>query len=134
LAYHNPIDLSKPYTILVDSSGKRFVNEATSYVRVGIAMYERHKTVPAVPSWMVVDSHYLHRYRWGCGAFPAGAPPKSWIDSGYMKRGDTIANAESLRKASRRRSSASTVLRATGRIPISARARAPITGTGGTPR
>lgn len=92
LAYHNPIDLSKPYTILVDGGGKRFVNEATSYVRVGIAMYERHKTVAAVPSWMIVDSRYLSRYRWGCGAFPAGPPPKAWIDSGYMMRAETISD------------------------------------------
>lgn len=90
LAFHNPIDMAKPYCLLVDSSAQRFVNEATSYVAVGIAMYERHKTVPAVPSWLIVDSRYRGRYRWGCGAFPSGKPPREWIESGYMKCGDTI--------------------------------------------
>jgi 3-oxosteroid 1-dehydrogenase len=89
-AYHNPLDIGKPYTILVDGTGQRYVNEATSYVRVGIEMYKRDKTAPAVPSWMVMDSRYLSRYRLGGGAYKAGKPPEAWITSGYMKRGDTL--------------------------------------------
>jgi 3-oxosteroid 1-dehydrogenase len=77
-------DLAKPHAIIVDSGGSRYTNEAASYVALGLAMYERQKTVTAVPSWFIVDSQYRRKYRWGCAAFPAGKPPRAWIESGYM--------------------------------------------------
>src|SRR3546814_11373122 len=67
----------------------------SSYGAVGIAMYERHKTVPAVPSWLIVDSRYRARYRWGCGAYPSGRPPRDWIDSGYMIEAQSVADLAS---------------------------------------
>src|SRR3546814_7469534 len=67
----------------------------SSYVAVGIAMYERHKTVPAVPSWLIVDSRYRARYRWGCGAYPSGRPPRDWIESGYMIEAQSAADLAS---------------------------------------
>jgi 3-oxosteroid 1-dehydrogenase len=88
LGSHNPTDLGKPHCLLVDSSGERYVDEATSYVAVGIAMYERDKTVPALPSWAILESRHRARYRWGTQA--PGKPPQAWLDSGYMKRADTI--------------------------------------------
>lgn len=88
LAAHNPTDLGKPHCLLVDSTGQRYVDEATSYVAVGIAMYERDKTVPALPSWAIIESRHRDRYRWGMQA--PGKPPQAWLDSGYMKRADTI--------------------------------------------
>src|SRR3546814_20820751 len=51
ISWHNPIDMGKPHAIVVDQGGSRYVNESTSYVTVGLAMFERDKTVPAVPSW-----------------------------------------------------------------------------------
>jgi 3-oxosteroid 1-dehydrogenase len=77
-------DLAKPHAIIVDGDGCRYTNEAASYVALGLAMYERHKTAQAVPSWFIVDSQYRRKYRWGCAAYPAGKPPRAWIDSGYM--------------------------------------------------
>jgi 3-oxosteroid 1-dehydrogenase len=79
---------SKPHAIMVDSSGQRFVNEAASYMFVGQAMYERNKTVPAVPSWWIMDSRNRARYLWGL--CPGGVTPKKWIASGYMKKAATI--------------------------------------------
>ncbi len=84
----HPFDMSKPHCILVDSGGNRFVNESTSYMEVGIQMYERDKTVPAVPSWLIMDSRHRERYRWG--GLPSGTPPQEWIDSGYMIRADSL--------------------------------------------
>src|SRR3546814_16989338 len=55
---------------------------------VGIAMYERHKSVTAVPSWIICDSRNRKRYRWA-GA-PAGEPPAEWLESGYMLRAETL--------------------------------------------
>jgi 3-oxosteroid 1-dehydrogenase len=88
LAAHNPTDLGKPHSLVVDSTGRRYVDEATSYVAFGIAMYERDKTVPALPSWAIIESRHRARYRWGIQA--PGRPPQAWLDSGYMKRSDTI--------------------------------------------
>jgi 3-oxosteroid 1-dehydrogenase len=82
------MDMAKPHCLMVDSAGNRYVNEATSYVAVGIAMFERHRTVPAVPSWMIIESRHRDTYRLG-GHVP-GEPPEEWITSGYMKRADTI--------------------------------------------
>jgi 3-oxosteroid 1-dehydrogenase len=79
---------SKPHAIMVDSSGRRFVNEAASYMAVGQAMYERNKTVPAVPSWWIMDSRNRARYLWGL--CPGGVTPRSWYTSGYMRKASTI--------------------------------------------
>jgi 3-oxosteroid 1-dehydrogenase len=79
---------SKPHAIMVDSSGRRFVNEAASYMAVGQAMYERNKTVPAVPSWWIIDSRNRARYLWGL--CPGGVTPRRWYTSGYMKKAATI--------------------------------------------
>ncbi|MBB4631959.1 FAD-binding protein [Sphingosinicella soli] len=88
ISWHNPIDMGKPHAIVVDQGGSRYVNESTSYVTVGLAMFERDKTVPAVPSWFIVESRHRDRYRMGIA--PAGKTPEDWITSGYMKRADTI--------------------------------------------
>lgn len=84
----HPFDMAKPHALLVDSGGDRYVNESTSYMEVGIRMYERDKIVPAVPSWLITESRHRNRYRWA--GRPTGEPPKEWIDSGYMIRADTI--------------------------------------------
>lgn len=85
----NVIDLSKPHSILVDAKGQRFVNESTSYVAVGIAMYERQKTAGAVPAYAILESRHRERYMWG-GVKP-GLVPEEWISSGYMIRANTVA-------------------------------------------
>jgi 3-oxosteroid 1-dehydrogenase len=84
----HPFDMAKPHSIVVDGAGQRYLNESTSYMAVGIAMYERQKTVQAVPSWWIVDSGYMHAYTWY--GRPPGDPPAEWITSGYMKKADTI--------------------------------------------
>lgn len=84
----HPFDMGKPYCIMVDGTGRRYVNEATSYVAVGNRMYERQAEAPAVPSWLLIDSRHRNRYFWG--AFAPGEPPADWIASGYMKRASTI--------------------------------------------
>lgn len=53
---------SMPYSIVVDSSGQRYVNESTSYIDFGHAMLERDKTVPAIPSWLVMDARARKKY------------------------------------------------------------------------
>ncbi|MFJ3403670.1 FAD-dependent oxidoreductase [Promicromonospora sp. NPDC090134] len=53
---------SMPYSIVVDSSGARYVNESTSYIDFGHAMLERDQQVPAIPSWVVMDVRARRRY------------------------------------------------------------------------
>lgn len=84
----HPFDMSKPHSLVVDTGGNRYVNESTSYMEVGIQMYARDKIVPAVPSWIIMESRHRNRYRWA--GRPSGEPPREWIDSGYMIRAESI--------------------------------------------
>jgi 3-oxosteroid 1-dehydrogenase len=80
---------AKPHAILVDQSGVRYLNEGGSYMAYCKAMFERHKTVPAVPSWAILDSQYLRRYMLA-GTMPGSKKPQRWYDEGYLRKGDTI--------------------------------------------
>lgn len=83
--FHSPQELQKPYSIMVDEKGERFVNEAASYMELGQAMYAKG----GVPAWVIMDARHRRYYPWG--AVPPRVTPPSWIKSGYLKRADTIA-------------------------------------------
>lgn len=55
---------SDPWSIVVDQKGHRYLNESESYIDFGHHMFERDKTVPAVPSWIIFDhrhtTHFLN--------------------------------------------------------------------------
>lgn len=53
---------SMPFSIVVDSSGERYTNESASYIDFGHAMLERNETVPAIPSWLILDVRHRRRY------------------------------------------------------------------------
>jgi 3-oxosteroid 1-dehydrogenase len=74
----------RPGTIFVNSDGQRFCNESNSYVEVGKAMYARN----AVPCWLIFDDGYRRRY--AAGRSLPGRFPREWIDSGLVKKADTI--------------------------------------------
>ncbi len=83
------LDLALPHSILVDQSGQRYCNESASYMEVGERMFDRHASGHgAIPSWTIFDGLHRKRYPWG-SALP-GRTPKAWIESGYMKRADTL--------------------------------------------
>lgn len=89
------LDLSLPHSILVDQSGARFCNESASYMEVGERMYDRHlETQAAIPSWTIFDATHRERYPWG-SALP-GTTPKAWLDSGYMKKADSLEELAAL--------------------------------------
>lgn len=82
---------SYPGGIMVNAAGKRFTNEAASYVEVVHAMYEKHSAaVPHIPATFIMDSRYRRKYIFGT-LFPMQAIPEIYFTSGYFKRGDTIA-------------------------------------------
>jgi 3-oxosteroid 1-dehydrogenase len=82
-------NFAKPHAIIVDQSGVRYMNEGGSYMEFCQNMLKRNETVPAVPSWWIVDEQYMRTYM--VGGTMAGSPkPKQWYDSGYLKRADTV--------------------------------------------
>jgi 3-oxosteroid 1-dehydrogenase len=77
-----------PHSLMVDSSGSRFVNESIDYMRFGQALYQRHRSVPNVPSWLIVDT--THRRRYGLGDAMPGITPPSWLRQGYLTKAGTL--------------------------------------------
>jgi 3-oxosteroid 1-dehydrogenase len=82
-------EIAKPNSMVVDQSGERYINETQSYMSFCQGMLAHNKTVPAVPSWLVYDSQYTGKYM-VTGTMPGSKKPKSWIDEGWLKTGDTI--------------------------------------------
>jgi len=88
------LDLSLPFSMMVDGNGERFCDEAGAYMEIGQRMYERHRqTGKAVPSWLVMDSRQRKNYSWGTA--PPGKIPKQWLDSGYLVAADSITELAS---------------------------------------
>lgn len=79
----------KPHAILVDQSGQRYQNEGGSYMAYCKAMLERHRQVPAVPSWAIFDSQYIANYMLA-GTMPGRKKPDAWIEKGYLRRADSV--------------------------------------------
>lgn len=80
---------SFPFSIIVDKSGKRFMNESASYVDCGHWQYERNKQVPAIPAFLIFDQHHHKYYPLGVGL--PGAEPKEYFESGMLTKADTLS-------------------------------------------
>lgn len=80
---------ASPHVILVDQSGVRYMNEGGSYMAYCQGMLARNKVVPAIPSWAVFDSQYMHKYMLA-GTLPGSKKPQRWYDEGYLKKADSI--------------------------------------------
>jgi 3-oxosteroid 1-dehydrogenase len=89
LPFMHHLDLSLPYSIMVDQLGERFCDEAGAYMEIGQRMYRRQQeTGKAMPSWVIMDSRQRSNYPWGTAG--PGQVPKEWLDSGYMIKADSI--------------------------------------------
>ncbi len=80
---------SFPYSIIVDRSGKRFMNESASYVDCGHWQYERNRQVPAIPAFLITDAHHRQYYPLGVGL--PGVTPKEYFESGMLVKADSLA-------------------------------------------
>lgn len=78
-------DIAAPHLIIVDKSGRRFFNEAQSYMEIGETMYARG----AIPAFAIFDQRHLKRYFWGTLP-PMAKPVKKWLESGFLVKADTI--------------------------------------------
>ncbi|RZL79954.1 MAG: FAD-dependent oxidoreductase [Rhodococcus sp. (in: high G+C Gram-positive bacteria)] len=84
-------DRAKPGLVAVNSAGRRFVDESVSYHRFTRAMYDSEKSVPSIPTWLIVDSRYLAKY--GLGMIYPHLPKAlltRHIKSGYLHSRNTI--------------------------------------------
>lgn len=90
LPFMHHLDLSLPYSIMVDQNGKRVADESGAYMEIGERIYQRNRETggKAVPCWVIFDKRHRERYPWG--THPPGKTPQSWLDSGYMKKADTL--------------------------------------------
>ena len=79
-----------PGSIIVNSAGKRYANEASPYVDAIHAMYDGEATgVSHVPSWMILDQRYRNRYVFA-GLGPRQPFPGRWYKHGTLFKSDTI--------------------------------------------
>ncbi|MWB97196.1 FAD-dependent oxidoreductase [Agromyces seonyuensis] len=53
---------SDPFSIVVDQTGQRYLNESESYIDFGHHLLERDRTVPANHSWLITERRHAQRY------------------------------------------------------------------------
>ena len=79
-----------PGSIIVNSAGKRFMNEALPYVEAVHEIYKGEQTgVSHVPAWMIIDQRYRNRYLFA-GLSPRQPFPGRWYKHGTIKKADTL--------------------------------------------
>ncbi|WP_203799457.1 FAD-dependent oxidoreductase [Actinoplanes couchii] len=78
-----------PGSLIVDGTGRRFVDEAAPYVDFVHTVLGRTGTGPHLPTWLVVDRTYRDRYLFA-GRAPRTPLPRRWFDAGVAHRADTL--------------------------------------------
>jgi len=87
--YFFVLERSYPGGIIVNSAGRRFTNEAASYVDVVHAMYDTNtEGAVSIPSFFIMDNRFRSRYI--LGTIRPGQMPKKYLDNGYVIKADTI--------------------------------------------
>lgn len=84
---HFVLDRGKPGTLVADSNGRRFVNEAISYHQFALEMLAHGK--PAIPAFLIADAAALRKYGLGM-VRPGGWGTKAAVADGYLTAADTI--------------------------------------------
>jgi 3-oxosteroid 1-dehydrogenase len=91
LPFMHHLDLSLPFSFMVDQDGNRYCDEAGAYMEIGQRMFARQReTGRAVPSWLVMDRRQRQYYPWGTAS--PGSIPQAWLESGYLKKAESIAD------------------------------------------
>jgi succinate dehydrogenase/fumarate reductase flavoprotein subunit len=85
------IERGKPGIIAVLADGRRFCNEGNGYHDYVEAMLRAVPAGQAVASWLICERRFQRRYGLGI-ARPTPMPEGSYIRSGYLKVGNTIAD------------------------------------------
>jgi 3-oxosteroid 1-dehydrogenase len=91
---------SMPNGMMVNKSGRRFLNEAEPYEDFVKHQFEAHQTVDSIPAFFVFDSRYRKEYPLGMmlppGKYAPDAAVKHLLDSGWLKKSDTLAGLAKL--------------------------------------
>jgi 3-oxosteroid 1-dehydrogenase len=83
------VERSYPGGIIVNSAGKRFVNESSSYVDVVHRMYEDNgRGGVTIPAHFIMDQRFRSNYI--LGLLPPARSPKKLIDNGYLRKAATL--------------------------------------------
>jgi succinate dehydrogenase/fumarate reductase flavoprotein subunit len=82
---HFLMDRAKPGMITVDTQGRRFLNESTSYHLFGIGMQQ----AGAVPAYLIADARALKKYGMGM-VRPGGQGLEAYLADGYLTQGATL--------------------------------------------
>jgi hypothetical protein len=86
---HFVFDRAKPHMVTVDSSGRRFLNESTSYHLFGIAMQDSHARIACIPAHLITDAQGMRKY--GLGQVrPGGMGLNSALADGYVTSAATL--------------------------------------------
>ncbi|KRR00839.1 FAD-dependent oxidoreductase [Bradyrhizobium valentinum] len=84
---HFVLDRAKPGTLVVDSNGRRFVNEAISYHQFALEMLAKGKS--AIPAFLIADAVSVRKYGLGM-VRPGGWGARAAVADGYLSAADTI--------------------------------------------
>lgn len=84
----------KPFSLLVDGEGNRYIDEGCSYMTFGQVMFDHNQQRSTIPSWLIMDSRHRKRYTFGMEL--PGRTPEEWFRSGFMKRAETIQELATL--------------------------------------
>ena len=83
------VERSLPGSMIVNTRGKRFVNEAAPFTDVVGAQYANHsETGGAVPAFLIADARFRKKYP--LSPMLPGFTPKKYVDNGYVKVGNTL--------------------------------------------
>lgn len=85
---------NSPGSIIVNMSGKRFMNESMPYVEACHHMYggkygQGDGPGENVPAWLLFDQQYRNRYIFA-GLQPGQRIPKKWTEAGVVVKADTL--------------------------------------------
>jgi succinate dehydrogenase/fumarate reductase flavoprotein subunit len=86
---HLSLDRPKPGLLAVNSTGRRFVNEAVSYHDFVEAMFERHNVEPTIPAYLICDGTFIEKYGFG-DIHPGTRDVGAFERSGYIVSGRTL--------------------------------------------
>ncbi len=84
---HFVLDRAKPGTLVVDSNGRRFVNEAISYHQFALEMLAKGKS--AIPAFLIADAVSVRKYGLGM-VRPGGWGARTAVADGYLSAAGTI--------------------------------------------
>lgn len=79
-----------PGTLIIDQTGRRFVNEAIPYTAFGHAVYRANdKNGKSIPFYMILDQTCRDHYLFST-LFPGQAFPKEYLDSGIVYQANSL--------------------------------------------